>query len=145
VEPEVVPEGPVETVLEEGGDVTEEITEEKEATGLAVDLSSEGGAFPQASCELRELDGEQRRVITVKIVNTGEDEWVIYGKENPKGLVKVGNRGVVDIEAGCESTVLQPGESTLCTEVTVGAAIEGDNRVTVNTPGEQFARVVVCP
>ena len=145
VEPEEVPEGPQEVVLEEGGDVTEEIAEEKEASGLAVDLSAEGGAFPQASCALRELDGKQRRVITVKIVNTGEDEWVIYGKENPKGMVRVGNRGVVDIEPGCEPSVLQPGESATCTEVDIGAAIEGENRVTVNTPGQQYARVVICP
>ena len=132
-------------VLEEGGDVTAEAEQEKEATGLAADLTTESDAFPQTGCELKEVDGKEVREIIVKIKNIEADEWVIYGKINPKGNVRIGNRGVIDIEPGCEKTILQPGESTLCSDVNVGAAMEGENRVTVNTPGQQYARVVVCP
>ena len=135
---------PEEVVLEEGGDVTEEAEEKKEATGLAADLTTEATAFPQASCELKEVDGKEKRVISVKIKNVEDDDWEIYGKENPKGKVRIGNRGVIHILPGCEKMTLAPGESTLCTTIDMGV-IEGENRVTVNTPIDQYARIVDCP
>jgi hypothetical protein len=134
-----------EIVLEEGGDITEMAEEEKEAEGLAVDLAVGEGEFAQAGCELRQVDGEQKRVLSVVVKNTGTDEWEIYGMDHVKGKVRIGNRGVVDVTPGCESMILAPGESTVCSTVDNGAVIEGENRVTVNTPAGQFARVVECP
>lgn len=132
-------------ILEEGGDVTETADEEKAATGLAVDFTTESPAFPQASCELAQVEGKELRLISAKVTNVEEGEWVIYGKANPKGNVRLGNRGVIDIEADCDTLTLQPGESTLCRSISKHAAVAGENRVTVNTPGQQYARVVVCP
>ncbi len=131
-------------VLEEGGDVTEEAVEAKEEAGLAADVV-EGDAFPQATCELREVDGKEKRVLTVVVKNTAEDDWEIYGMGHVKGMVKIGNRGVIDVTPGCEKMELAPGESTKCTELDQGAPIEGENRVTVNTPGQQYVKIVMCP
>ena len=142
---EEAPEEPAEVVLEEGGDVTEAVEEEKEATGLAVDIKIGEGEFAQAGCALKEIEGEQVRVLSVAVKNTGTEDWEIYGMDNPKGKVRIGNRGVVDTTPGCDKLVLAPGESTACTTVDTGAVIQGNNRVTVNTPAGQFARVVECP
>jgi hypothetical protein len=132
-------------ILEEGGDITETADEEKAATGLAVDFTTESPAFPQASCELAQVEGKEVRLISAKVTNVEEGEWVIYGKANPKGNVRLGNRGVIDITADCDTLTLQPGESTLCRSISKHAAVVGENRVTVNTPGQQYARVVICP
>ncbi len=134
-----------EVVLEEGGDVTETVVEEKSSEGLAVDIKVGEGEFAQAGCSLKEVDGEQQRVLSVVVKNTGTEEWEIYGMDHVKGKVRIGNRGVVDTTPGCEKMILAPGESTACTTVDNGAVIEGENRVTVNTPAGQFARVVMCP
>lgn len=134
-----------EIVLEEGGDITEEAVEEKEAEGLAMDIKVGEGEFAQAGCAIKEIDGEQVRLLSVVVKNTGTEEWEIYGMDHVKGKVRIGNRGVVDVTPGCDKMFLAPGESTACTTVDNGAVIEGENRVTVNTPAGQFARVVMCP
>jgi hypothetical protein len=142
---EEAPAGPAEAVIEEGGDVTEAVDEEKGATGLAVDIKVGEGQFAQAGCKMTEVDGEQVRMLSVVVKNTGTEDWEIYGMEHVKGKVRIGNRGVVDTTPGCDSMILAPGESTACTTVDNGAVVEGENRVTVNTPAGQFARVVMCP
>lgn len=142
---EEAPDEEEEVVLEEGGDVTEETAEEKKSEGLAVDIKVGEGEFAQAGCALKEVDGEQVRVLSVVVKNTGEEDWEIYGMEHTKGKVRIGNRGVVDVTPGCEKMILAPGESTACKTVDNGAVVEGENRVTVNTPAGQFARVVMCP
>ena len=142
---ETAPAEPEEVVLEEGGDVTEQVVEEKESTGMAVDIAVGEGEFAQAGCALKEVDGEQVRMLSVVVKNTGTEDWEIYGIGHVKGKVRIGNRGVVDTTPGCEKMILAPGESTACTTVDNGAVVEGANRVTVNTPAGQFARVVECP
>jgi len=131
--------------LETGADVTEVADEVKSTKGLAADLTVESEAFPMASCDLKELDGKNVRVLTVSIKNVETDDWVIYGKVNPKGNVRVGNRGVIDITPGCEKMTLAAGEETTCNTLDNGAVISGENRVTVNTPAKQYARIVNCP
>ncbi|MBW2964148.1 hypothetical protein KY363_01695 [Candidatus Woesearchaeota archaeon] len=131
-------------VVDTGEDVTETADEEKSAKGLAVDLKTGDGAFEAASCALKEVDGKEKRVISVTIMNVESDTWEIYGKANPKGKVRIGNRGVIQIEAGCEVMTLEAGESTTCDNIANGV-IAGENRITVNTPVAQLARVVECP
>ena len=132
-------------VVEAGSDVTTATEETKGGQGLAVDLTSPTDVFTAATCDLKELDGKQVRVLTVSVKNIEKDEWVIYGKENPKGKVRIGNRGIVDITPGCDKTTLEEGDEATCNTVDNGAVIAGENRVTVNSPVQQYARVVMCP
>jgi hypothetical protein len=132
-------------VVEAGEDATDATEEVKGGQGLAVDLTSKNEVFTDATCDLKELDGKQMRVITATLKNIESDEWIIYGKENPKGKVRIGNRGVIDITPGCDKTTLASGDEAVCKTVDNGAVISGENRVTVNTPLAQYARVVMCP
>lgn len=131
-------------VVDEGEDITEMAEEEKEAQGLAVDVQTGEGAFASATCALRDVDGKEKRVLTVTLMNVEEDDWEIYGKENPKGKVRIGNRGIIDITPGCDPLTVAPGETAACNGLDMGV-VAGENRVTVNTPSGQFARVVMCP
>ncbi len=131
-------------VLEEGADVTAESEELKEEIGLAGDLTIESEGFPQASCELKDDDGKEVRVISVVIKNVADEDLEVYAKGHSKGKIRIGSRGVIDIEPGCEDFILAAGQSTKCTEINQGV-IAGENRVTVNVPGNQYARAVMCP
>lgn len=131
-------------IVDVGADVTKVATAKKEETGLAVDTTPKSTIFPEASCSEVEVKGKKMNVISAKVMNTGTTVWKIYSKTEPKGKVRLSNRGVTDITPGCDKYTLNAGESVVCKTIDVGV-VSGENRVGANTPDGQQVRIVKCP
>lgn len=134
---EVTP--PAEPTLGQGADLTEQKIETKTETGLAHDLSTSSDVFSEVGC----ADGR----VTVKFTNTGDQTWYVThkGVSKKKDPVNVALRvGVTDLEPGCDTYEVEPGQIAVCSEVDQGV-VSGENRVQVVSPAGTFAKIVECP
>ena len=127
-------------VLEGAGDVTEQVLDDGVEYSLPVDVSTETEHFDEVTCALV----DETLTISVKVTNSGNEPWIIYGKENPKGNLRITNRGITDITPGCAAQELAVGESTICSTVDIGT-ISGENRISIQSVDSTEARVVMCP
>jgi hypothetical protein len=128
------------SLVEGTGDVTEKMEELSVETSIPVDVTMDADQFDEVGC--KEVDG--KKMISVKVTNSGSETWELYGKEYPKGKVRITNRGITDITPGCDSDTIAAGESVVCTTIDVGV-VEGDNRISIQTPAGTEAKVVNCP
>lgn len=129
-----------EIMMEGEGDVTDEKLDEGVEYNLPVDASEETEYFDEIGCS--EIDG--KLTISVKVTNSGTEDWIVYGMENPKGNLRLTNRGITDTTAGCEVQELAPGESTMCSGLDMGA-ISGENRVSIQSTEGTEVKIVICP
>lgn len=120
-------------------DITEKELEAKYNYDLPIDLSSETEHFDDVSC--KDVDGTL--VIAVKITNSGDLPWYPYGKANPKGNVKITNRGVTDITPGCDKEEIAVGETMICSGVDMNV-VPGENRISIQAPDTTEAKLVMC-
>lgn len=146
-EPEPTPEPepepvltPEETVVSQGGEVTETVVKEKTEKGLAVDVKSAEG-FGLSCAEM----GDGTKKITLTVKNTGEIDWHFVKTDEFNKNVGIMNRGIADPTPGCDKNTIAPGETAVCSSIDAGI-ITGENRVSLSAPNKiNLAGFVECP
>jgi len=113
-----------------------------------IDTTADPELFSNIKCDYDYTD--ELLYISLRIYNTLDETMKI----SPRGVQKGYNtyfkiRGLVDLDPGCGTEILEPGEYTACTKVGFDneryGNIEGTNRISVQVPGKTEALLVDCP
>lgn len=143
VAPEPEPEpvvSPEDTVVSQGGEVTDEVVQEMTESGLAVDVQSADG-FGLSCAEM----GDGTKKITVFVKNVGDMDWHFVKTDEFNKNVGIMNRGIADPTPGCDKDTIAPGETAVCSSIDAGI-IPGENRVSLSAPNKvNLAGFVECP
>ncbi|MBW2964164.1 hypothetical protein KY363_01780 [Candidatus Woesearchaeota archaeon] len=113
-----------------------------------IDTTAEPELFSNIKCDYDYT--AELLYISLRIYNTLEEDIKI----SPRGVQKGYNtyfkiRGLVDIDPGCGTELLEPSEYTECTKIGFDneryGNVEGINRISVQVPGKTEALLVECP
>ena len=126
-----------------GGDV---ISEDEFDELISIDVTGTPELFSNLECKKDSETGI--RYISLRIYNTLKEDIKI----SPKGVAKGYNtffkiRGLVDMDPGCGTELLRPGEYTECKTVGLTGSysnVDGVNRLSVTVPGKTEALLVEC-
>lgn len=113
-----------------------------------IDTTAEPELFSNLKCDYDYT--EELLYISLRVYNTLSEDIRI----SPRGVQKGYNtyfkiRGLVDLDPGCGTELLEPGEYTECTKIGFDneryGNVEGINRISVQVPGKTEALLIECP